>query len=183
MNRITFGIDKPLDLLKKLEYEGGKLSSDLHPYDVFNFFITASVLYEWTKKHYSKSKIVNEIAKAIKNKNPELIPEVANSWVSEVDCLPNKGCDPRRHIYNVVCICWETANASKHYHWRKSSPVTAVEKEPIIKDWYQYFFTSTEPSLYIEFSGEYYSVKQIKSILIKFYRGLLECLSTYNQST
>lgn len=177
MNRITFGIDHPQDLLEKLKHEGEKLTSDLHPYDVFNFFITASVMYEWTKKHYPDSSIVKEITIAIKSEQPALIPEIAKSWVVAVDCLPNKGVDPRRHIYNAIRICWETANASKHYHWHKSSPVTAVEEEPVVKDWYQYFFTSTEPGLYVEFLGEYYSVKQIKSILTEFYGGLLGCLS------
>lgn len=70
-------------------------------------------------------------------------------------------------------ICWGTANASKHYYWTRSSGISAIEESPKIKDWYQYFFTSTDPGIYIECDGKYYTVYQVKMILTQFYDGLL----------
>jgi hypothetical protein len=176
MGRITYGISAPKDLLGKLSFDGEKIEGKPHPYDVFNFFITASVLYDWVGKHYKNELVVQKICAAVKNENPESIPDESKSWLIDDKCLPNNGCDPRRHILNAINICWQTANSSKHYYWHSTSDVTAIEEEPVIKDFYQYFFTSVEPGLYIEFSGEYYTLAQVKGILTQFYTGLINLL-------
>ncbi|SFH61929.1 hypothetical protein SAMN05216299_1395 [Nitrosospira sp. Nsp14] len=75
--------------------------------------------------------------------------------------------------FKPALTCWDTANASKHFQWSNASGVSAIEDDPKIKDWYQYFFTSTAPGLFIEYAGEYYSIEQIKEIAVQFYSGLL----------
>ena len=175
MNEISYGINKPQDLLNKLVLDGEKVDANPHPYDMFNFFVTAAVLNEWVVKYYSGA-IVQGIKDALNDNVAEKLPVETSSWVVDKKCLPNTGCDVRRHVFNAMRICWSTANASKHYHWTKSSGVSAIEDSPKIKGWYQYFFTSTEPGIYIEFAGEYYTLLQIKQILTQFYSGLLSYL-------
>lgn len=183
MERIAFGIDSPKELFEKLRFEAGRLDDEIHPYDVFNFFITASVLYEWVKKHYKNSNFVKSITSAITEEKALLIPELTLEWIEDSGCIPNNARDFRFDIFNVLSACNYTANASKHYHWFKSNPVTAVETEPQIKDWYQYFFTSVEPSLYIEINSQYYNLCQIKEILLQYYLGLLNYLESKNENT
>lgn len=183
MERIAFGIDSPKELLEKLRFEAERLGEEIHPYDVFNFFITASVLYEWVKKHYKNSNFVKNISLAITEEKALSIPELALEWIVDSSCIPNDARDFRFDILNVLSACNYTANASKHYHWFKSNPVTAIETDPQIKDWYQYFFTSVEPSLYIEIDNQYYSLSQIKEILLQYYSGLINYLESTQENT
>ena len=183
MKRITFGIDSPKELLEKLRFDGKRLEVNIHPYDVFNFFITASVLYEWITKHYKNCSFVSNVALAVKEEKALIIPELALEWITDSSCIPNNARDFRFDIVNVINVCWFTANASKHYHWFKSNPVTAVETEPMIKDFYQYFFTSVEPSLYLEINNQYYNLKQIKGIILQFYSGLIAYLESEEPNT
>jgi hypothetical protein len=66
--------------------------------------------------------------------------------------------------------------ASKHFIWFKQSGILAIDKEPKIKNWYQYFFTEIGPGVYIEYKDMYYSIQQIRAILIQFYQGLIPYL-------
>ncbi|MET2736291.1 hypothetical protein ABXT16_12670, partial [Staphylococcus epidermidis] len=77
---ITFGIDSPKDLLEKLKFDAERFESEIKPYDVFNFFITASVLYEWITKHYPDSQFVSNLAMAVKNNKGLEIPDIALTW-------------------------------------------------------------------------------------------------------
>lgn len=176
MAQLSYGIAKPVDLLSKLTIDGSKLTEKPHPHDVFNFVVTAAVLNEWVRKYYSKRQAIISLIDAQKDKDKdksfEKIPPDFADWIMDKTCLPNNGCDTRRHIMNALSICWDTANASKHYHWADSH-VTAIENEPTMKGYYQWFFTSVEPGLYIEYRGEYYTLSQLKGILTQFYSGLL----------
>ena len=170
MNELSYGISKPKDLLDKLIFEGDKLNENPHPYDLFNFFVTAAVLNEWIVKYYSNYswvKILNP-----KTFSVESLPKETASWITDKTCLPN-GFDEQAHVYNAMKICWDTTNASKHFHWKDLSKVSAIEDNPVVKSPYQYFFTSIEPSIYIEYADQYYNVLQIKQILNQFYSGLL----------
>lgn len=171
MNEISYGISKPRDLFDKLVVEGDKINEIPHPYDLFNFFVTAASLNEWIVKYYPKHSTVMSLKEALENKSIEKIPDETSSWIRDKTCLPN-GIQEQMHVYNALKICWDIANASKHYHWAKKD-VSAIEDDPVIKDEYQYFFTSTEPSIYIEYAGQYYNVLQIKQILNQFYPGFL----------
>ena len=172
MTDISYGISRPQDLLEKLKHDGDKVDANPHKYDLFNFFVTAAVLNEWIRKYYSDV-ITPELSRALRGENAEGLPIESSSWVVDKECLPNKVCDVRLHISDAMRICWGTANASKHYCWTKSSGISAIEESPEIKNEYQYFFTSTDPGIYIECDGKYYTVYQVKMILTQFYDGLL----------
>ncbi len=173
MTEISYGIETPLDLLEKLYHDGEKIGQEPNKFDLFNFFITAASLYEWTTKHHRDHSSIASIVEAIKSGEAESLPIQTKSWLTNMDNVPNRHCDVRRHVFNSMQICWQTANASKHYQWLRSSEVQAIEKSPKVKNWYQYFTTSRMPGVFIEYAGEYYTVVQVKEILLQFYDGLL----------
>ncbi len=172
MTQLSYGIEKPEDLLNKLVLDGNKLGDEPHPHDIFNFIVTAAVLNEWVRKYYSSHKIILALAAAQELKDFERIPPECTEWITDKTCIPNKGGDIRRDVYSALSICWDTSRASKHFHW-PSSKVTAIEKEPVVKGYYQWFFTAVEPGLYIEYDGVYYTLSQLEGILIQFYSGLI----------
>lgn len=182
MTQLSYGIAKPEDLLNKLVLDGNKLGDKSHPHDVFNFIVTAAVLNEWVRKYYSNHQIILTLTDAQENKNFKEIPLECAEWIIDKTCIPNKEIDVRDDILNALSICWDTANASKHYHWAGSSRVTAIEDEPQVKDYYQYFFTSVEPGLYIEYDGVYYTLSQLKHILVQFYSGLIAHVEQSNSN-
>ena len=172
MNEISYGISKPRDLFDKLVVEGNKINENPHPYDLFNFFVTAAVLNEWVRKYYSQHLVIKSLEDALHNKNSEKLPIETIAWITDKTCLPNRFGE-RMHVYNALKICWDIANASKHYHYLAKTDVSAIEDDPVIKDYYQYCFTSKQPGIYIEYAKQYYNVLQIKQILNQFYSGLL----------
>ena len=173
MTQLSYGIAKPEDLLSKLALDGNKLDEKPHPHDVFNFIVTAAVLNEWVRKYYSNHQTIRNLTDAQESKNFERIPLECAEWIADRACIPNKEFDVRSDILNALSICWDTANASKHFHWSGSSRVTRIEDEPQVKNWYQYYFTSVEPGLYFEYDGVYYTLSQLKGILTQFYTGLI----------
>ena len=182
MTEISYGISKPHDLLEKLKHDGNKIMTNPHKYDLFNFFVTAAVLNEWLRKYY-ENEISQELKEALLGINMEGLPIESCSWVVDKRCLPSKTCDLRYYIIDTMIICRGTANASKHYHWYRDSGISAIEETPLIKDWYQYFFTSTEPGIFIECNGRYYTIYQVKMILTQFYDGLLVFLDKLKGGT
>jgi len=86
----------------------------------------------------------------------------------------------RHHIFNALSICWETAGASKHYHWQGS--VERLSPKPIVNGWYQYFTSSRQPDLHIEYSGEVYGLSQVRGIVLQFYEGLFASLDISTKS-
>jgi hypothetical protein len=134
--------------------------------------VTSAVLSEWIVKCHPAHGMAEAIKQASKNGDFSLLPSEAATWILDQSCLPNRHCDVRRHIHNAMRICWETANASKHHHWQ-GTQIKAIETAPIVRSWYQYFFTSREPDLYIDYEGECYGLLQLRGILLQFYTGLL----------
>jgi hypothetical protein len=181
MSQLTYGIEKPSNLFEKLNSDAAKLTSNPHPHDVFNFFVTAAVLNEWVFKFYNGYRTVDQISIAKKKRDFNQLPVTSSTWISDQACLPNRHCDVRRHIMNAMCICWDTANASKHYQWVEKSAVKAIESAPIIGNYYQYFFTSREADLYIDYGGECYGLSQLRGIVLQFYKGLLEHVDSHDE--
>ena len=175
MAELTYGIRSPLDLLEKLKQESRDIGAFPEPFKLFNFILTAAALNEWTLKVYSEA-ISDDLENGLCRKTYEGLPVETENWIIDKNCLPNSGCDVRKHVFNVLSICWGTANASKHFHWTKDCPVVSIDEEPIIDDFYKYFFTSISPGIYIDIAGEYYNVEQIRDILLQFYPKLLEYL-------
>lgn len=172
MGVISYGLGTPADLLAKLKHDAGVLSPTPHPFEVFNFIVTTSVLYEWISKVYGSDPLVVAIRDAVTRTRGDEMPGAVSLWVTDFAGLRDEPGDLSVHVVNLIQICMNTANASKHYHWEKGA-VTSIATEPIVGDWYQYFFTSTAPDLYIEGNGQSYGLSQIKTVLLQFYEGLI----------
>lgn len=170
MQVVSYGFSCPQDLFEKLKRDAAKLNTQPNPDDVFNFLVTAASLHEWVNKFFKDVPLTDKIAAAVKVRNWESFPRTTTPWLADISCVPNIHLDERHHIINALRICWETAGASKHFFWE--GRVKDVQPEPIVGDWYQYFFTSVEPDLYIDYDGEAYGLSQIRNIILQFYEQL-----------
>lgn len=172
MARISYGFGAPEDLFEKFKREGAKLGERPEPDDIFNFLVTGASLNEWVKTSLRGDPLIDEVAASLRPGGKwQHLPEQTSNWITDNSCVPNKHCDVRRHIHNSLCICWDAAGASKHFHW-KGSKVRGISSKPIVRSWYQYFFTSVTPDLYIDYGGETYGLRQIRGILNQFYERL-----------
>lgn len=174
---LSYGIAKPEDLLRKLELDAARLSPTPNPHDVFNFVITAAVLNEWVRKCFVGSKPVSALISAQETRDYKELPEDTEQWIADKSCLPGRGIDARFQVLDALSICWHTANASKHFRWTSRSEVTSFDSKPVIKNWYQYAFTSFHDDLYVEYDGRYYGLMELRGILVQFYTGLLNAVA------
>lgn len=180
MMSFSYGLSTPRDLFSKVEREAQKLGKRPDPDDLFNFIITAYSLAEWIEKHYDPAAIEAAPFKKPKRANQEWVfPDEASTWVdgnsrNDVQELPV----PPFHIQNVLQISGSVANASKHYYWYDGGRVRQIEMDPPPSDWHSYFFQGIDPGLCIDTGNGRYSVTQIASVLVSFYRGLLDLLDS-----
>lgn len=174
MEKLSYGIECPHDLLSKLRWDADKLNESPHPYDVFNFILSAAILAEWIQKYYLTTSAQEPFSPPNGGEKNWQLPSMSEQWIIDTSCLPNPHCDFKHHISNTLSICTHTANASKHYHWKDNGSIRAIGETPPISNWYQYFFTTRIPDLYLDFQGENYGLQQIRGILIQFYTGLIE---------
>ena len=177
MATMSYGFSRPEDIYAKLKRDGEKLTGKPEPDHVFNFLVTAVALHEWIAGAFSKHPLVLAVSQALDEENWEFLPEESKAWVVGRHCIPNPDIDVRIHVLNAMFLCGRAAGASKHFHWRKGG-VRAVEPEPIVTDWYQYFNASVEEDLYFDFEGEVYGLMQIRDILDQFYGNLLSRLTS-----
>lgn len=178
MAHLSYGIECPRDLLRKLEWDAEKLSESPHPYDVFNFMLTAAALAEWIQKFYSSDTAPEPFAVPIKDRPSWLLPRTAAQWIVDTNCVPNTQGGILRDIANALSICRHIANASKHFYWNDQRNVSAIGRDPPIRDFYAYCFTSTAPDLYVSYQNENYGLQQIKDILLQFYAGQIAYLES-----
>ncbi|MCF7980270.1 MAG: hypothetical protein K9L82_20110 [Chromatiaceae bacterium] len=89
LQHISYGLNTPQDLLDKLLHDAEKITDTPHRYDLFNFFVTAAVLYEWCHKYYKSHPISEElIAAAADQPNFEALPLESAGWITDNSCLP-----------------------------------------------------------------------------------------------
>lgn len=176
LNKLSYGLANPLDLYEKLKADAVKLGSESHPYDIFNFVVTAAVLAEWIQKYYKTASFPESFRSPSKSSEDWTIPSRAASWIKDTSCLPNPA-DAEREIKNALALCAHTANASKHFHWADKGHVQAISACPPISGWYQHLFTSRDPDIYFTIQGDNYGLQQVKGILLQFYGGLLGSLN------
>jgi hypothetical protein len=173
MEMLSYGFSTPEDLFAKLKRDGAKFGKRPDPDDVFNFLVTAAALNEWVRKVFKGDRLIDDIAQAVTPSGKwEKLPTQTIAWVADSSCVPNRHCDVRRHIFNALRICWDVAGASKHFYW--STAVKGIDSKPIVGNWYQYFFTSVTPDLYVDYEGEVYGLSQVRDILTQFYAGLFK---------
>jgi hypothetical protein len=170
-----YGLNHPKQLLDKMKSDGRKLESDYDWENVFNFFVTASVLNNWVQGHYDLKD--SSLAEVLQAKTIKGYPENVYDWFIDKSCFPNEAFELMEQVRDCLNICCHVCNASKHYDWSRKEDVDGVPlsigREPVIKDYYQYFFTKTGPGLFVEIQDQNYCITQIRDILCQFYEGLL----------
>lgn len=174
---LSYGISRPEDLLEKLKSDGERLGAQPHPYDVFNFIVTSAVLNEWIRKVHKTVAEVDEFRRALDTNSWRLLPASTEDWIVQRTHILTTGPDVRLHVLNVLQLTWHTANASKHFHWTNSSGVTDIQPAPIVRSWYQYFFTSRAEDLYVEYEGHTYGLSEVRLLLEQFFAGFLKLIS------
>lgn len=179
---LSYGITTPAELFEKLKVDGDRLTERLHPHDVFNFIVTSAVLNEWIRKAHRSVIEVKAFTEALDKGVWDLLPKDTDAWIVERSHILSTGPDVRYHVLNILQLTWHTANASKHFHWTNSSGVTDIQTEPIVRSWYQYFFTSRAPDLYVEYDGHSYGLSEIRSVLTQFFEGFLGFIGTATQT-
>jgi hypothetical protein len=96
MNTGIFGLNRPEELLDKLERDFERLQDDMGQqamlYTAFDFFVTAYTLVDWVKKHKSLTQ-------------------------AQVDALYQE---------MLIKICADLANGSKHFQLTNPPPKTSV---------------------------------------------------------
>lgn len=177
---ITYGLDNPTDLLGKLIRDSEKLGAQPSPDDLFNFFVTANTLSEWTVKFYRLQNCDSSIFQKGTSKKEWIFPTEADSWV-DVTMLPgkhNSSDSASFHINKVLTLCAHVANASKHFRWENNGSVTQIAMNPAPRNWYQFFTHRPNAGLCVDIDGYRYSIDQISHIVTNFYQGLIRYLET-----
>ncbi|WPL17497.1 hypothetical protein Thiowin_02516 [Thiorhodovibrio winogradskyi] len=173
---LSYGIETPKHLLKKLEHEANQLTETPHPYCVFNFLLTAAVLAEWVHKYYESYNLPDPFRCPTKRVRTWIVPNQAIKWITERGCFPYPDGERKKQLIQVLAICRHIANASKHFHWQDSKEIQAIGTSPPIVNWSQYFFTSTAPDIYVTIDRVNFGLQQIKVMLLQFYAPLLDYL-------
>lgn len=173
ISSLSYGISSPAELFEKLKSDARRLNERPHPHDIFNFIITSAVLNEWIRKaHKSKAEVL-EFSEALDRGDWRRLPKGTEGWVADRSRMLKTGPDVRFHVLNILQLTWQTANASKHFHWTNTSGVTDIQTAPIVRSWSQYFFASRAPDLYVEYEGQTYALSEIREVLLQFFAGLL----------
>ena len=86
MEQLSYGIERPSDLLAKLRWDADKLTESPHPYDVFNFVLTAAVLAEWIQKFYSSDSAPEPFSAPNKERKVWLLPSMSPLWIGDTSC-------------------------------------------------------------------------------------------------
>ncbi|MBA3012986.1 MAG: hypothetical protein KKF12_13925 [Proteobacteria bacterium] len=183
---LSYGLSTPKDLLGKLKFDAEQLKEDQHPYKIFNFIVTAGALAEWTIKYYHLKKNNPVLYQAFRSKKYEdrkLFPDEAYAWLKNTPNLPQPKERAKLHIQTCIQACYSIYTASKHVHWASSNAkITAIEDEPIVGNWYQYFFTGFDKGVYIEVDSAAYSLFEIAAVLNAFYGHLFPFLELQKNS-
>jgi len=143
----VYGINNCYDLFLKLHREGEKVGENWHPYDCFNFFVSAWHLYDdWIQTDINRPKLALE-----------KIGRTAQS------------------MKNLLLAIKDLTNGSKHMILKpnnfKKTVITCVYSH-IIGDWRAYFMN--EPQLYIAVGETYYSMWDIRCLIINYFTWIFD---------
>ena len=144
---LKIGIDTVNDLRHKLSFEKQRVLEKHHPYDFFNFVVTAWHLYHDWMKHD-------------KDNRPRLFYKKVNSSPQQMKDLVN--------------AIRDLANGSKHFSLDKPSDekkvVTDIH-EPEIRNFYTYFFGAQSG---ISIAESYYTIGELVEIIDNYFNWLFD---------
>ena len=140
----VLGIESSLDMFEKLKYESARLQKGWHPYDAFNFLVTAWHLFaDWPNSDDSK-------ALSRMKRHRRRLPEAMNLLLDAVRDLVNGS----KHFY------LEPAAADK----RRVSEVHTGDEVGI----YEWFFHEDLPAVTVE-KNWYFSIRVLNNLMIRYF--------------
>lgn len=145
----VFGINSSADLFDKLRYESSRLKQRWHPYDAFNFLVTAWHLFQdWPKSDDSRALC------RMKRQKKRL---------------------PSDMIF-VLDIVRDLVNGSKHFELEsdaaKKRRVGEVHTGQEL-GWYEYFFQENLPGVTVE-DHWYFSIRVLHNITFRYFEWVFD---------
>ena len=145
----VLGISSSLDMYEKLKYESLRLQKGWHPYDAFNFLVTAWHLFEdWTKSDDSRS-----LCRLKRNRSR----------------LPSE-------MNLVLDVVRDLVNGSKHFKLNPSAAnkrrVTEVHTGNEV-EYYSYFFHEDIHAVTVE-EHWYFSVRTLNNLVFRYFEWVFD---------
>ena len=140
----VLGIDSSAAMFEKLKHESSRLQQGWHPYDAFNFLVTAWHLFEdWTKSDDPRSLC------RMKRQRQRLPP-------------------PMNFVLDIVR---DLVNGSKHFHLTPDAAAKRRVGEVHTGEevgWYQYFFHENLPAVTVE-DHWYFSIRVLHNLIMRYF--------------
>lgn len=145
----VLGISSSIDLFEKLKYESARLQNGWHPYDAFNFLVTAwHLFHDWTRSDNSQA-----LCRQKRNK----------------DKLP-----PSMNL--VLDVVRDLVNGSKHF---QLDPGSASKRRVVEVHagnevgWYEYFFHEDIAGVTVE-DHWYFSIRTLNNFVIRYFEWVFD---------
>ncbi len=145
----VLGIDSSLDMFEKLKHDSSRLQQEWHPYDAFNFLVTAWHLFEdWTKSDDPR-------ALCRLKRYRKRLPSDMNL---------------------VLDVVRDLVNGSKHFQLSldaaKKRRVGEVHTGNEA-NWYSYFFHEDLPAVTVE-DHWYFSIRILNNLVIRYFEWVFD---------
>jgi hypothetical protein len=145
----VFGINTSLDMFEKLRYESARLEQSMHPYDAFNFLVTAWHLFE----DWAKSDDRQALCRMKRHRAK----------------LP-------REMNLVLDVVKDIVNGSKHFKLddrsAKKRRVGEVHTGEEV-GWLSYLFRENLPAVTVD-EHWYFSIRILNNLVLKFFEWVFD---------
>jgi hypothetical protein len=145
----VFGIDSSEAMFEKLKHESSRLQQGWHPYDAFNFLVTAWHLFEdWTKSDDPRS-----LCRMKRQRNR--LPTSMNL---------------------VLDVVRDLVNGSKHFRLKPDAAAKRRVGEIHTGDevgWYEYFFHENLPAVTVE-DHWYFSIRVLNNLMMRYFEWVFD---------
>ena len=140
----VLGIESSLDMFEKLKFESLRLQQGWHPYDAFNFLVTAYHLFEdWSKSDDSRA-----LCRMKRQRNR----------------LPTE-------MNFVLDVVRDLVNGSKHFYLKTSAAEKRRIGEVHTGEevgWFEYFFHEDLPAVTVE-ENWYFSIRVLNNLVMAYF--------------
>lgn len=152
----VLGIESSIGMHQKLKYESSRLKDGWHPYDAFNFLVTAWHLFEdWTKSDYPA-------AQCRMKRQRRRLPTTMNL---------------------VLDVVRDLVNGSKHFELNSNATgkrrIGAVHSGEEV-GFYEYLFHENLPAVTVD-NNWYFSIRVLHNILMRYFEWVFDDAVLHDQ--
>jgi hypothetical protein len=145
----VFGIDSSVAMFEKLKHESSRLQKGWHPYDAFNFLVTAwHLFHDWPISDDSR-------ALCRMKRHRKRLPHEMNFTLN---------------------IVRDLANGSKHFQLDPTSAENRLVEEVHTGDevgWYEYYFHEDLPAVTVE-GDWYFSIRVLHNLIMRYFEWVFD---------